>query len=142
MNTASQKSLSREVVIERAFRQHGMRHGDELTVNIAHRVSALPRKKALTRESVNDIQTVNTSELCHVLVHESETLGMCIRLVFGNKLLAVSGRCAEALDLWAEKARYLTDHQIIDKLPDMEFHTIDGQVALRGALGKQEIVMA
>lgn len=128
--------------IERAMVRVQDQHGNSLTISVGKIVSPAPHKNGHIRTDTDHTETVFLSELSHVSVHQSKTNGLCIRLVFDGKLFAVSGRDADMLELWAEKADKLKKHQIIEKFPDMRFHAVPGKVKIETVGQKQEIVMA
>lgn len=128
--------------IERALTRLQSHYGDKLTLSVGKIVTPAAHKNSHVRVDTDHKEDVSISSLEHVSVFRSDANGLCIRLIFNGKLFAVSGQYANMLKLWSVKASELKARQIIDRFPEMRFHTVPGKVRLEGAGKQKEIVMA
>ena len=127
-----------EQLIERAITTLANQRSEKLTLAIGHIVSATPGRKPVAKEEVNHTAEINLITLNHVSAYNSETQGLCIRLVFDGHLYATSGEGADLLASWAEQAIALGTHEAIDPFPAIKFQHVDKKVKILCG----EIVMA
>jgi hypothetical protein len=125
VNTQQQEQL-----IERAITTLANQRGEKLTLAIGHIVSATPGRKSVAKEEVNHTTDISLITLSHVSVHNSETKGLCVRLVFDSHLYATSGEEADLLVSWAEQVITLRAREVITPFPSIKFQHVDKKVKI------------
>lgn len=100
----------------------------KLTLNVDQHVNAKPGKKSIDRTGVTSTQNVDVKDLSHVSFTNGETVGPCVRLIFGDKLYATCGEKAEEIINWVEESSISPTKSKIKSFPQVPFQLVLGSV--------------
>lgn len=124
------KKLSSD--LEQSFRRLAGQRGETLTLPIGTQVQHIASQRgAVSRQDVSKKVTVNISDLSHINVCETESSGLCIRTIFGDRLFALAGENAILVKDWVTKAAKQDPTKKIPPFPAMaQFQQVNGRVRL------------
>ncbi len=129
MATSQEKTVHQ---LKQSLTRLATQEGTAFTLSIDQMVTPRGGKNPLRRDQVDKKETVDLEALSLVSIVESETHGMCVRLVFGQQLYATCGEYADKIIKWATACVEATIREKITNFPEVHFQKVVGNIQIRG----------